>query len=404
VDSLDGTNNVVIGLMPALVQGSARAWIRNEPEIVLVYHEHPLSSRREELMGRLQELLKTNVNWAKDNAEGVVALILAVSTSILGIADLVSSELVTKAIPLTLAVVAFALLRDRWRLESVNADLQNAVAEVTRTLKMLYVRMDRIAPTEDLLKGTQRALDGLAAVRVAMGNDVSKVLTEARSGTDRWIFKGGTGTHTRVVTLPECLREAHRDRRELRVRMEILDPTDFDLCSRYARLYRNLAEGDDDDARTWTGKGTQMESYATILAACWYKQKLAHILDIKIGLSSTISTFRWDLSSRYLVVTQRGPRFPAMIVESGRPYYDCWNTELLTSFGECRNVPIELVLESPLEGPTTEEVRQLFRNLSLDLPEDYQEADIEEIIEKAVRDTNQFVRGAGDNLIVRQVN
>jgi len=93
-----------------------------------------------------------------------------------------------------------------------------------------------------------------------------------------------------------------------------------------------------------------------------------------------------------------------MIMESGLPYYDCWNTELLTSFGECRNVPIELVLESPLEGPTTEEVRRLFRNLSLDLPEDYQEADIEEIIEKAVRDTNQFVRGAGDNLIVRQVN
>ncbi len=85
-------------------------------------------------MGRLQELLKANVNWAKDNAEGVVALILAVSTSILGIADLVSSELVTKAIPLTLAVVAFALLRDRWRQESVNADLQNAVAEAASTL------------------------------------------------------------------------------------------------------------------------------------------------------------------------------------------------------------------------------------------------------------------------------
>ena len=134
MDPLDGTNNVVIGLMPTLVQGSARARIRNEPEIVLAYDEHPLSSRRKELMGRLQELLKANVNWAKDNAEGVVALLLAVSTSVLGIADLVSSELVTKAIPLTLAVVAFALLRDRWRQESVNADLQNAVAEAASTL------------------------------------------------------------------------------------------------------------------------------------------------------------------------------------------------------------------------------------------------------------------------------
>ncbi|MGH3780582.1 MAG: hypothetical protein ACRDRO_08105 [Pseudonocardiaceae bacterium] len=221
-------------------------------------------------------------------------------------------------------------------------------------------------------------------------------------GTDRWIFKGGTGAYTRVVTLPECLSEAHRERREFRVQMEILDPTDFALCHRYAGLYRTLAEGDDDDARTWSGKGTQIELYATILAACRYKQKLAHLLDIKIGLSSTVSTFRWDLSSRRLIVTQRGPRFPAMIVERGQPYYDSWNTELRTSFSECRSVPMERALEISLDGePSAAEVRKLFHRLGLDLPEGYQEADIQDIIEKAVRDTNPFIRGAGDNLTVR---
>lgn len=357
-----------------------------------------------ELMGRVLALLKTNLAWVKTNAESMVTLILAVSIGILGLIDVVPEDLVTKTIPLTLGVVVFAMLRDRSRQEAASAEIHKIAADVASALKLLHDRIDRTAPTEDLLKNAQRALDGLAAVRVATGNDVSKALAEARAGTDRWIFKGGTGTHTRVVTLPECLKESHQSRRELRVRMEILDPTDLDLCSRYARLYRNLAEGDDDDARTWTGKGTQIESYATILAACWYKQKFAHLLDIKIGLSSTVSTFRWDISSRYLILTQKGPRFPAMIVESGMPYYDCWNTELLTSFGECRNVPIERALEIPLDKPSTDEVRQLFRSLSLDLPEDYKNADIETIIEKAVRDTNPFVRGAGDNLALRQKN
>ncbi|MGQ0774521.1 MAG: hypothetical protein ACT4NY_08910 [Pseudonocardiales bacterium] len=355
-------------------------------------------------MGRVLALLKINLAWVKTNAESMVTLILAVSIGILGLVDVVPQDLVTKTIPLTLAVVVFAMLRDRSRQEAASAEIHKTAADVAGTLKLLHDRVDRIAPTEDLLKSTQRALDGLAAVRVAVGNDVSKALAEARTGTDtdRWVFKGGTGTHTRVVTLPECLKESHRARRELRVRMEIIDPTDLDLCSRYARLYRNLAEGDDDDARTWTGEGTQIESYATVLAVCWYKQKFAHLLDIKVGLSSTVSTFRWDLSSRYLIVTQRGPRFPAMIVESGMPYYDCWNTELLTSFGECRNVPIERALEISLDQPSTDEVRQLFRSLSLDLPTDYKDADIEAIIEKAMRDTNPFVRGAGDNLALRQ--
>lgn len=93
-----------------------------------------------------------------------------------------------------------------------------------------------------------------------------------------------------------------------------------------------------------------------------------------------------------------------MIIESGRPYYDCWNTELLTSFGECRNVPIEQALKIPLDEPGINEVRQVFRSLNLDLPEDYQDADIETIIEKAVQDTNPFIRGAGDNLALRETH
>jgi len=92
-----------------------------------------------------------------------------------------------------------------------------------------------------------------------------------------------------------------------------------------------------------------------------------------------------------------------MILEKGQPYYDSWSTELRTSFGESRNVPMERALEVPLNGePSEDEVRELFHRLDLDLPDAFQEADVRDIIEKALRDTNPFVRGAGDNLTVTQ--
>ncbi|WP_405484809.1 hypothetical protein [Nocardia sp. NBC_00511] len=348
-------------------------------------------------MGRFSGGLRANLVWIKENAEGSVAIVLAVTMSVLGLVDVFPVEMVSKVIPLTLGVVAFALLRDRWRQEAVNSEMLRAAAEVTATLVQLRERLEHVRQLDGLLASTQHTLEGLAAVRFAVGAEVSEALARARSDTDRWIFKGGTGAHTRVVTLPQCVKRANHVRRELVVRMEILDPTDLDACDQYARLYQSLADGEEDDAHTWTGKGTQIESYATILAACWYKQRSRHLLDIEIGLTSAVSMFRWDLSSRFLIMTQRGPRFPAMIVEKGRPYYDSWSIELRTSFAGSRRVPMERALLVPLgNDPSVVEVRGLFDVLGLDLPDQFTDADIDSIIEKALRDNNPFLRGAGD--------
>ncbi|MGW0326273.1 hypothetical protein [Nocardia sp. NPDC003183] len=335
--------------------------------------------------------------WIKSNFESAIAIVLAVTLSVLGLVDPTRQELLTKVIPLTLGVIAFAVLRDRWRQEAMNAQVRQSLTDIAHTLDELNDRRDRASAIDELLTSTQRTLDSLSAVRFAKGDEVSDVLAEARTETDRWIFKGGTGAHTRVVTLPDCLHRAHRNRRELLVRLEILDPTDRDLCSRYAALYRSLAEGDDDDARTWTAKGTQIEVYATIAAACWHKQRLPQLLDIQIGLTSSVSLFRWDLSTRFLIVTQRGPRFPAMIIERDRPYYDSWNIELRTSFAESRPVAIDRATSVRLDDdPTVEQVRDLFDTLGMGLPGDFDDADVTDIITKALQDHDRAVRGAGD--------
>lgn len=213
------------------------------------------------------------------------------------------------------------------------------------------------------------------------------------------MFKGGTGTFTRLVTLPECLRNARRHRRELRIYLEILDPTNFELCDNYANLYKSLAESPTDNELSWDGDGTRHELYATVLAACWYHKRYQLLgIEIEVGLSATFTTLRWDLSTHSIIITQRGPRFPAMIIDKEKMHYASWHTELWSSFGQCRRIPIERTKETPLsERPLTSEVRRLFQALNLELPKEYDDATVEDIIEKALYDRDPYTRGAGDN-------
>ncbi|GLZ56626.1 hypothetical protein AB0B74_04770 [Micromonospora parva] len=338
-----------------------------------------------------------NWSWLKENIEPLVALTLAITVSLLGIVDVVSVELVNKAIPLTLAVFAFALLRDRWRRDASDRDVKATLGASSVTLQKVSAQLEQVNALNSLVVQAQRSLDEVSTVRVLTGPAISEALAEARHRTDRWSFRGGTGTFTRIVTLPECVDKARRDRRSLAFRLEILDPRDIDLCEEYARLYRSLSEDPSAREQAWDGDGTRREIYATILAACWHKEMYGP-LSMEIGLSKVISTFRWDLSSRSLVITQRGPRFPAMVIDSGRYYYDCWSTELQTSFEQCPKVPLELARRVPLGvRPEPADVRRLFAVLDLQLPKEYTDADVSKIVEKALYDRDPYTRGAGDS-------
>lgn len=331
--------------------------------------------------------------WSRiaDHADGVLALMLALVVSILDLAnDAIAPELVNNAILLCLAVLAFAVLRDRWRRESAEREVRVALEGASANLRGLPERLDNLAAIEDLVSTTRRALDAAAAVRTVAGSEVSHALEEARRSTDRWTFKGGTGTYMRAVTMPECVGNARRERRALLIRLEILDPGDPEVCERYARFRDTVSSKPDATGEDWTTERVRKEAYATILAACWYRQQYS-LLDVDIGLSSTMTRFRWDLSDRYVVMTQEDDRGSALIFDSGKFYYDCWTTELQLSREQSRRVPIELAMDVPLsEEPTAEEVRRLFMVLGLPLPEGFTDTDTKAIIQKALNPKNPY--------------
>jgi len=94
------------------------------------------------------------------------------------------------------------------------------------------------------------------------------------------------------------------------VQLEIIDPTEEMLCKAYAQFRSALAPGSDGTGEEWTLTLTCKEAFATILAACWYRQRYASVLMIEVGLSRTMTTFRWDVSSRSVVMTQEDPGCP----------------------------------------------------------------------------------------------
>ncbi|MFD9393900.1 hypothetical protein ACFWBB_25130 [Streptomyces sp. NPDC060000] len=307
--------------------------------------------------------LEDSIAWAVRNADGVVAIGVALTVGLLDITDKgfdKDNGIVTGAILLVLAALVFGSLTERRRRM---ADIRAATA------------------------GTSRAIEDLAMVRTLAGPEVGLAHERARRSTARWVFKGGTGTYLRAVTLPECVLEAQRQRRSLTMKIDIVNPADDRVCEAYARFRRTFGHG---DTGGWTPERTRKEAYATVLAASWYRQRL-DTLEIDVHLSSVAPALRFDLSDTCLIITQDDPRRVSLYVERERPLYDYYVTELHLSREQA--VKLDLREATQLsEEPTVDEVRRLLDRLGLPLPASFTDRDVGDIIDKALHAEDPYRR------------
>ncbi len=315
-----------------------------------------------------------------------LALVLALGVGVLALFDIVGTNDVNGAILLTLGLVATASLRNRAREEETDAQIQDVLGGTRDMLTTMPARLDELQGT---VESTRRALAESSYVRVLHGSEVGEALEEARRRTDRWVFKGGTGTYVRAVTLPECIELARRKKHVLHVELEIIDPGNEKLCAAYAQFRRSLSAQPDATGEIWTVDRTRKESYATVLAACWYRQRYSFVT-IDVGLSSVLTTFRWDMTPHQLIITQEDPQFPAMMLEPGKYYYEIYSRELMASLRQARPVPIDRKNTELSEEPTVDEARRLFADLDLPLPQAFTDRNVTEIIKKALQARNLY--------------
>jgi hypothetical protein len=328
--------------------------------------------------------------WVANNLDAFFALVLAVAAAALGLTNVISQEIVNNATLLVLAVLAETILRDRWRRNTTEGELRIVLDTASRTLGQLPARLDRLASVEEVLTRSRNTLDNISMVRVLHGSEVAEALAEARRATDLWYFRGGTGTYLRAVTLPDCIEHARHRNSTLDFRIEILDPTDEEACSRYAQFRRSLSNLPDATGERWTVDRTRKEAFATVLAACWYRQQ-SGLLKIDVWLSSTMTTFRYDFSSTCVIITQEDPRAPALLIDRDKIYYHRWNIELQYGREQARRVPIEQAKQVLLgDVPTIEQTRRLFSALDNPLPRSFGDREVSDIVSKAIEPRNPY--------------
>ncbi|WP_405177125.1 hypothetical protein OG225_22230 [Nocardia sp. NBC_01377] len=292
------------------------------------------------------------LGWMRNNIDGVVALVLALTVGVLAVLDLIDVDSVNAVVLLVLGLLATTLLRDRHL--------------------------------------SAQAVRDASSVRLLYGPEIGHAHTLARRDTEHWIFKGGTGTYIRAVTLRACVENARREQRPLRMQVEILDPSNEPLCKTYAEFRSSLAPEADRTGERWTTERTRKEAYATVLAACWYRQRFT-FLTIDVGLSSVMTTFRWDLSSSCVIVTQDNPNTPALMFERDKPYYRDLSRELVASFKQTRQVPLGRGQEQQLaDEPTVDQARALFDGLGLGLPASFTDRDVADIVRRALQPRNPY--------------
>ncbi|TKK77115.1 hypothetical protein FDA94_38500 [Herbidospora galbida] len=307
----------------------------------------------------------------RDEPEVGIAFLIAVSAAVYDVWG-GQAEVVDKATLVVLALVAITLIRSRLRTGDVEIELRRLLSGSGEALRQVPERLGEVT---ELLEKSRQAIDQMSVVSLLPGAQVRAELMAAAQHTNTWIFKGGTGTFIRAFTLPECVENSRVARRQLQVQLEIIDPDHDGACGAYSRFRQSLVTGRAD---LWTADRVRKESYATILAASWYRRH-NDFLTIRVGLSSTMTTCRWDMAASRVVVTREDPTAPALVAYQGKLYYSWCETELNSSFAQSRKLPIESVLTVPLgDEPTVEEVRDLFEalGLSLDALDDSEVADV----------------------------
>ena len=166
---------------------------------------------------------------------------------------------------------------------------------------------------------------------------IKEKLEEGRETNEYW-YSGGTGRHTRAVTLPEIAMSSRNSNTTKRLYLQVLDPTDRDVLDAYVNYRNRVRTGAKDP---WSLKRVQNEVYATIISAYIWKKEQP-LLEITVALKKEASLFRFDLSSKVLVITKEDPSEPALFCTEGTFFHKAYKEELRLSLEQSRNLRTDI--------------------------------------------------------------
>ena len=168
----------------------------------------------------------------------------------------------------------------------------------------------------------------------------ANILKTAREDTVEWWFSGGLGRYTRTVTLPKLSLQAKNSNNHKSITLQIIDPSNTDLVNEYVAFRTSLKTGRTDP--WWNSDNIKAELYAFIIS-CHYWSKSEPLFNIRLGLKSSFSIFRIDMSSDFVIVTKEDPLEPALKFDQKTFLFDSYKQELIYSLKQSKEINVALL-------------------------------------------------------------
>lgn len=197
----------------------------------------------------------------------------------------------------------------------------------------------------------------ISVVEVIEPREIGPLLESAMPTTQMWWYKGGTGRYLRAKTIPNIAKHARTASLSREINVLILDPTNTDLCEAYANYRRSLKSAREEKS-PWTFERVQRELYATILFVA-ATRSAEPLLRMTLSLTQHLSSFRFDLSSEYVIVTKEDKTAPAVRCDKGTYFYNSYFDEMVLIQRMAKPVTLPRTI-SPLATITRDEVRSFF--------------------------------------------
>ncbi|HEX5403048.1 MAG TPA: hypothetical protein VFX16_12180 [Pseudonocardiaceae bacterium] len=307
-----------------------------------------------------------------------LALVVALIVGVLALTGIIQSiqQLVATTLSV-LSLMAFSTLRNsqRRRLEAAKIDvLDKNVSGLSADLRS----------ARTLLEATQ------AVMEIPGGLARDEAFNAALANPSVWHFRGCTGSYLRAETMRSVANSARkRAPSRSRITIQILNPTNEQVCAEYAAYRSALAEqrqaGTGDK---WTTQQVRLECTACIIAAIWYSQH--ENLDIEMSLLDQMSTLRYDASDEIILVTNENSHLPALAVTRSSRLYHAIIGDLEFSLKRSTAIPLNRVATLPRVW-TKISAPQLTEAMSrMGLRLDIASSDRPQLLELAFRGENKY--------------
>lgn len=156
-----------------------------------------------------------------------------------------------------------------------------------------------------------------------------KIIDLPAAASDYW-FWGRSGSYFRTAVLPRLDDLARRERKHIRMRVVVPDPD----REGNGALYKNLKRGLGEEADDTTLSANVIATIVAIVTACSRNPYLR----ADVGLCATVPVLRYDLSSSGALITRDAKKLPAILTNSGNPYFEMFKDAVENELGQAKTV------------------------------------------------------------------